>query len=762
MVQGGHSHRATVKKDHKPFKAKHATKGHLKNITKGKVEKSSGSGKQIKSMSKIERKNQIKQLKENKILETKLTRKVFEGFQGAEKVVTIIPLTNDISAAQIASSLVNIVKDPNEIEYEFKLPSVTNIRVQRFRSNLKIIVPDSNDLLSILDAAKVSDFVLFGISATQEVETTYGEQILRAVTAQGIASVFGVVPNLVSAFPKKNLQNDIRQSLSSYFKHFFPTEEKLYALESESDCLTCIRTICQKFPKSVKWRDARGYMVTDNVYAEDGNLVVLEGTVRGVGFNCNNLIHIPGKGDFQIDHIEKVSREMGDYILPDENQESLEELNPEEVQMEDDWDGFEDEGNNLDYGVRMDGKEYFDDGSRDLQRRKFKVPQGTSEYQSKWLLDDVLEGVSDVESVDEDEFPGFEDNHLEDDDEMEADEDDMNGTTENGESEMFVDLSPEEEQRQLAEFRANAKEDQEFPDEIELHPNESAKDVLNKYRGLKSLANCDWDYDEYDDEAPKEWSRLLRISNYKSTKNKVHKEAIKNAQVTIGNKVKIYIKAPADIIQDCTTKPYIVYGLLEHEHKLAVVNFFYENWEDFEESIPSKETIIAQYGPRRQVIKPIFNQASNSPNNVHKLERFHHPGNASIATCIAPVLFYNAPTIFFRQAEDGSLQIIGQGTFLNCDHTRVVAERAILTGHPLKIHKNVVTVRYMFFNPEDINWFKAVPIYTTSGRTGFIRESLGTHGYLKASFEGKLSAQDVVAMNLYKRTWPEFSTQFNQ
>lgn len=765
----GHSHRATVKKDHKPFKSKHASKSQLKNITKGKVEKGNGSGKQIKQLSKNERKNQARQLKEKKILETKITRKIFEGSQGAEKIVTIIPLTNDISASEIASSLLNSVKDPNDIDYEFAFPSVSNVKVLRFRSNLKIIVPDSNDLLSILDAAKISDFVLFGISASQEVDPNYGEQILRAVIAQGIASVMGVLPNLVSAYPKKNLQQDIRQSLSSYFSHFFPTEEKLFALENVSECLTCIRTVCQKFPKSVKWRDARGYLVADSITQEGENLCVIEGTVRGIGFNANSLIHIPGKGDFQIDHIEKLTREMDDIITPDENQETLEEFNPEEVEMEDDWEGFEEDG---EWGVRMDGREYFDDERNNKPVRKFKVPKGTSEYQSKWLLDDVLEGVSDVESADEEEeLLGMEgnDNQMDEEAAMNelADDDDddeaMNdGMTENGDSEMFVDLTPEEEQRQLLEFRSEVKDDQEFPDEIELHPNESAKKELAKYRGIKSLANCDWEYDEYDDEAPKEWARLLRISNFKSLKNQLTKEAIKNAQVNISNKIKIYIKAPSDIISDCHVRPYIVYGLLQHEHKQAVVHFSFQNWEDFEESIPSKETIIAQYGPRRQVIKPIFNQASNNANNVHKMERFHHPGNVSVATCIAPPVFFNAPTIFYRQKADGSLQLIGQGTFLNCDHTRVIAERAILTGHPVKIHKRVVTVRYMFFNAEDINWFKAVPVYTTLGRTGFIKESLGTHGYFKANFDGKLTAQDVVSMSLFKRAWPEYSSMYNQ
>ena len=73
-------------------------------------------------------------------------------------------------------------------------------------------------------------------------------------------------------------------------------------------------------------------------------------------------------------------------------------------------------------------------------------------------------------------------------------------------------------------------------------------------------------------------------------------------------------------------------------------------------------------------------------------------------------------------------------------------------------HINCVSSsRYMFWDPRDIEWFKPVELITNSGRRGHIRESLGTHGHLKATFDGQITAQDCVLMNLYKRVYPKWN-----
>nr|5IW7_A Chain A, Ribosome biogenesis protein TSR1,Ribosome biogenesis protein TSR1 [Saccharomyces cerevisiae S288C]5IW7_B Chain B, Ribosome biogenesis protein TSR1,Ribosome biogenesis protein TSR1 [Saccharomyces cerevisiae S288C]5IW7_C Chain C, Ribosome biogenesis protein TSR1,Ribosome biogenesis protein TSR1 [Saccharomyces cerevisiae S288C]5IW7_D Chain D, Ribosome biogenesis protein TSR1,Ribosome biogenesis protein TSR1 [Saccharomyces cerevisiae S288C] len=679
-----------------------------------------------KQVSKLQRKNKAKQLRAQRILDSIENRKLFEGKNGAAKIITIVPLVNDLDPLDILYKLLKCADDEGIMVQEVDSKRIFNVHIKKFKSNLKIIIPDMTNFLNILDCAKVADFVVFGLSGVQEVDEEFGEQIIRALELQGIASYIGVISNLSAVHEKEKFQLDVKQSLESYFKHFFPSEERVYNLEKNSDALNVLRTLCQRLPRSINWRDNRGYVVADFVdfveTSPDSGDLVIEGTVRGIGFNANRLVHIPDFGDFQLNKIEKISEssqkrkiikekatdslslelDLQTVFESNMNRDTLDEYAPEGTE---DWSDYDED---FEYDGLTTAR-YDDHGflpGREQTSKKAAVPKGTSDYQAKWYLDDVIPSSG------------------------------------------------------------SSKEDREFPDEIELEPSESAIERLKRYRGLKNLYNCDWQVDEKDPSSPAEWKRLLRIGNYKNTKNRIIKETKNEAQAIAGDRIRMFIRFPKFLlekIQDPKQLLFAVYGLLLHEHKNAVVNFSLQRWEQYDKPVPSQEPIVVQYGVRRYTIQPLFSQGSNSPNNVHKYERFLHPDTVSVATCIAPVDFTQSPAIFFKPSptDAKNIELIGHGTFLNADHSRILAKRAILTGHPFRFHKTVVTVRYMFFRPEDVEWFKSIPLFTKSGRSGFIKESLGTHGYFKATFDGKLSAQDVVAMSLYKRMWPMPSLPWN-
>jgi len=230
-----------------------------------------------------------------------------------------------------------------------------------------------------------------------------------------------------------------------------------------------------------------------------------------------------------------------------------------------------------------------------------------------------------------------------------------------------------------------------------------------------------------------------------------------------GVRVTIHIK---DVPQEASCpnpgSPFAIFGLLKHEHKKTVLNFTVQRNTEYEGSVRSKDPLVLCVGPRRLRVNPIYSQhtrgGGKGQNNIHKFEKYLRHGVTNVATIYGPAVFGKQPCVLLK--EKGGSQapdLVAMGTFLHPDTTRVIAKRIVLSGHPFKLHRKTATVRYMFFNPEDINYFKPIQLHTKYGRTGHIKESLGTHGYFKAHFDGPMNQMDTVCMSLYKRVYPKWA-----
>ncbi|KAF2708265.1 DUF663-domain-containing protein [Pleomassaria siparia CBS 279.74] len=785
-LTGQHHHRSTTKQSQKAFKSRHASKNALKEKSKGKVESLERGARRTahqQVMSKLERRNRAKQLRNTKDQEHARATNIFSGKDGAPKIVALIPLCADVSSAAAVRSLNSSI----DIEEEVPEAGWVRARIDRFKQNVQYLVV-KRDLLASLDACRVADYVVFILSSQEDVDQE-GELILKAIESQGVSNCFTVVQGLDTIeSPKRRPQ--VLSSLKSYITHWLPSTERVFSLDSRQDSSNLVRSICTTTTKGVVWREQRSYVFIEDIKWAGGKSamtndgtgeIILTGVVRGQGLKADRLLQVGDWGDFQVEKITAAPLEPKkakedtmivdaeeDEVLerPTEDQDDVAELAPEETVMEDATMYAPSMAPTERKGVLLDDHHYFsDEEEMEAPTQKKRLPKGTSKYQSAWYIDDVSDSGSDLEDFEEDAYPGKAKTEIFDPaDGIEGMDVDGRAMTEGGpseypQSEMFLDPSPEDEAEQIEAYRKSRKteeqEDLEFPDEIELLPNVDARERLIRYRGLKSLRNSVWETEEDRPYEPEDWARLLEISDYKRTATRIIREAWAGG-IKAGTRVNIHIRGVPLSHQQSQSHPMAAFSLLRHEHKRTACNYSILLRSEHEMPLRSKTELIVQCGPRRIAINPLFSQAGNTPNDVHKFDRYLHPGRSAIASFIGPLTWGNVPVLYFQRnaSSPSSLSLIATGTSLPPSLNRVIAKRVILTGHPMKINKKVVTVRYMFFNDNDVRWFKSLPLWTKRGRSGFIKESLGTHGYFKATFDGKINPMDAVAVSLYKRVWP--------
>ncbi|KAI8808298.1 hypothetical protein BJ742DRAFT_772293 [Cladochytrium replicatum] len=762
-----HQHRSTLKQQNKPFKSRHATKGSIRDKFKGKVESQNLSIKNAAKVTKASRKNRAKMVQQKRKQELVEANRLFHN---APKIVAMIPLCPDIDVASAISALFGCVGQ------SFAGAPVLNLK-NEFKQSIQFVAPERS-LLSVLDAVKVADYVVFLMSAEVEVDK-FGDLVLTSIKAQGLPSVYHMVQHLERHDAKR--QYGIRKSLLSFVSLHFPGDQKLYSAGLNQECVNLLRQITAQRPKPVIWRDEYSYILADHVEHEAADLstvtLKVTGYVRGGSLSANQLVHIPFYGDFQISSIwsaPTADNHRAMDVLPEELelpvpdlQETLQSENPvDEMDAEQTWPTEEE----LNEGDAQRAK---------MERKIHRVPKGTSSYQAAWIIesDEEDDEEEDNNSMSVDEPQGGMTQHngalsdaTSDDEEYEE----LALEEKDGDFDNTVDANEELTSYEELKKQRELQDDLEFPDEIDTPRDIPAQVRFQRYRGLKSFRSSPWDAYE---NLPKDYAKIFQFANVKQT----YKSVLLRCQeegVAPGTRVTVNIaNVPASI---CGTydslRPFPIFGLLYHEHKFSLLNLLVtrptpvapssSNEEISDDSyienqpIRSKDPLILQCGFRRYIVKPIYSSHTPPPpNGIYKFERFFHIGKPTVATVYAPIQFGQGPVILFSTNPDKETKLVATGSVLNMDVKRIIAKRLILTGHPFKINKRSAVIRFMFFNPKDVLYFKPVQLVTKLGRIGHIRESVGTHGYMKCIFDGQIRQEDTVCMYLYKRVFPKWNSQ---
>ncbi|NXM54304.1 TSR1 protein, partial [Illadopsis cleaveri] len=655
----------------------------------------------------------------------------------------------------------------------------------RLKQRWCFVTAPAGDLHAVLDLAKVADSLLFILDPVDGWDSA-GEHCLSCLFAQGLPSYALAVPGGTDLPPKKRI--DARKKLSKSIEKRFP-EAKLFPLNTEQESSLLLRHLSSQKQRHLAFRDRRAHLLAcaaEFVPSQDSDLLgtlKVSGFVRGQTLNVNSLVHIVGHGDFQLSQVDappdplslnprvvKGQKRSQDMEVQDDSangademeedvkvlmkadpskQESLQsEVVPDPMEGEQTW-PTEEELQEAEDSLKAD-------------RRVVKVPKGTSKYQAAWIVDDGEEG-SEKDDDDDDEDDNMDDDLMEEAVSQEGESSEEEAGEEESEtmtvSECLRDDQYDEkmeEDEQMLERYKQERMDEMFPDEVDTPRDVPARVRFQRYRGLKSFRTSPWDPKE---NLPRDYARIFQFQDFSRTRKNLFRQIEKEEAegALVGWYVTLHVcNVPISVMESFKEgKPLVLFSLLPHEQKMSVLNFLVRRHPGNSEPVRAKEELIFHCGFRRFRASPLFSQHTSA--DKHKLERFLRPDAALVVTVYAPITFPPASVLLFKQRSNGMHDLIATGSLLSVDPDRIVIKRLVLSGHPFKIFTKTAVVRYMFFNREDVMWFKPVELRTKWGRRGHIKEPLGTHGHMKCHFDGQLKSQDTVLLNLYKRVFPKWT-----
>ncbi|AFZ80605.1 hypothetical protein BEWA_034630 [Theileria equi strain WA] len=598
------------------------------------------------------------------------------------------------------------------------------------------------DVLYAASAADVLVCLFRGSSNTEPAFDEYGYKLLSTLRLQGLPTP--VCVNLEAGLP-----GDRRPSstlVRRYFHSEFGLDKKYTSVLVESDLRQVLSSIATVSLNQLSWRKDRGYMFSSNhSYDVNKSQLRLEGYVKGIGFSVHHPVHITSIGDFIINKIESLSdpcntsthnssRMDVETVIEEQTEEIAREL-VAEVDCTNEGTSLESNGNGYDIS-----NEQFENVFDKLTINRIPL-NGNME------IDD-----SDSSIIDGADVPDL---YPDGDSEISEDSEDMP---------LNENLDECNNAKKKIEFEHRDLEDLTFPDEVDTPVDVPARERFRKYRALKNIRTCVWDPYE---SLPPEYFQINEFENFRATMNESKAIVKRNCaklnlsgsfiRLTLSNvSLEDYNKI---LGEDGTSKhPILLSTVLPLERKVSVLNFNVSRTPEGPDSVPSKTPLSLFCGFRRFPGKPIYSKTINVERGKRGLyERFFKRGDNCVASIYGMSISSPTPVIAINEAVDE--EVIFGGNVSEADPSRIIIKRIILTGYPMRVHRKRAVVRYMFFNPSDIKYFKPAQLFTKRGLRGRILQSLGTHGHMKCIFSDFIVQDDIVCLALYKRVYPKWDAR---
>jgi len=631
--------------------------------------------------------------------------------------------------------------------------------------------------------------------------------LIKAVGGgSGGTTIYGLYqPAVFRGMPKKyksqqcKLEPSIKQTFLNYLHHQFGTSNnsKNIRIFHAYDTPQVFRFMhdCKHYNDSnavnCEWKQKRPHLLIQNIAAYDphSNVLQIDGHLRGsIKLNINRPIHITGlDGHYLIQRVDglldaprhqqggkktrkkesgksndKEKEKVVDFINgmdEDEEEDDDDDVDAAQPQPDDDekleletdesltllvaepsrQDRLEALGSLDGLASQFDQTIITESELKEIEQERQKLMekqklqrQGLSDYDAEWRISDDDDGAENDD----------------DDDEMDMDMDAEMNTDEQQEDDDMVAL---QKKRELE------KEDFEFRDEVDTPINVRAKDRFAHYRGLKQFYKTKWDKFEL---LPVEYSQIANIRDWKQAlkRSKLGNLNPEDAEMAdcmeCGQKVRLYIGGVSmesfDELrcQFAKHKPLIVWSLLQHENKISVCHYLIQKSVDYAKPIEAESTLTFDVGVRRFQCKPIF--SDNSKGDKHLVRKFVNDSEFVVASIYGYITYPPINVVAFDAQND----VCCVGNLLSIDAHRLLIKRKVLTGSAIRVQRRRAVIRYMFWNADDVNYFKPIDLWTKHGLKGKIEEAIGEKGYMKCFFNGNVKQHDTVCLSLYKRVFP--------
>ena len=695
------------------------------------------------------------------------------------KICALISLNEDSNLDLILNNIDEVIttnlSEVEKSQYNYVLNKNTKTYIipnKLYKGKERItFIKTKRDIYSILDACKIADIIMF-VSSCKKCQADkwqldpdkysfciddFGYEIISIIRAQGLTDHICCIQDLNTIVPKRRTEiiklysryftSEVKPSkIFDFFNNPKKGEDTTMDLHDENQIKAILRLNCALAPytTNLDLQKHRSYMMIENIKKTENNEAEIFGYIRGNTLNPGKYIHITGFGDYKIKDVE-----IAEDPLPVKSK-------------------YEKNDNSKKTDMEVENNEK-------AKNKKNEIKENVN--------NDIIESNKNMEMINNDNLPEKvedvggnkkeekKEKNMEEDDEIDFkidlkdDDDDISYKSdenlEKEDEEEIKKISNKHKQKTSIQYRT--KEEMEFQDEVDTPIDIPAKERFKKYRGLESMKTGSWDPLT---NLPKEYRTIFSFENIKNTYKLSVKRAHNEGLKLNGNYVKIIVlNFDFDNLKYCSEDiPMVLSTLLDHERKLCVMHYkFTANYEQDNTIVENmnKNVFECHCGFRRYLIKPIFSNDIFTGGDKLKIQKYLEKDKFYIMTTYAQLTYPNSPVILFTHKTvddkiEQKLSFCGTGLTLEANDRKIILKKIVLTGYPVKIKKKKAIVRYMFFNPNDINYFKPIQLTTKKGLRGNITESVGTHGYMKCIFSDYIKSNDTVCLNLYKRVFPKY------